>query len=80
MWTIPGSADVADVERALDVQLPTGDWNTVAGLLIGIVDRMPAVGDAVELDGVTFTVLSVEGRRITRISATGFPVSDADQA
>lgn len=69
MWTIPGSADVADVERALDVQLPAGDWNTAAGLLIGIVDRIPAVGDVVELDGVTLTVLSIDGRRITRISA-----------
>jgi len=69
MWAIPGSAYVADVERALDVQLPTGDWNTIAGLMIGIADRLPSVGDTVEVDGLTLTVLSVEGHRITRIRA-----------
>jgi CBS domain containing-hemolysin-like protein len=69
IWTIPGSAHLADVERALDVQLPMGDWNTVAGLIIGTIDRLPSVGDSVELDGLTLTVLSVEGHRITRIRA-----------
>ena len=66
-WTMPGSAHVADVERALDIELPAGDWNTIAGLLIGIIDEVPSVGDTVEVDGLTLTVLSVEGHRITRV-------------
>jgi CBS domain containing-hemolysin-like protein len=68
-WTMPGSAHVADVERALDIELPAGDWNTIAGLLIGIIDEVPSVGDTVEVDGLTLTVLSVDGHRITRIRA-----------
>jgi CBS domain containing-hemolysin-like protein len=78
IWTIPGSAHLADVERALDVQLPMGDWNTVAGLIIGTIDRLPSVGDSVELDGLTLTVLSVEGHRITRIRAVTPRASGAE--
>lgn len=70
VWTIPGSAYVADVELALDVELPEGDWNTVAGLLIGLLDRLPSVGDTVDLDALTLAVLAVEGHRITRIRAS----------
>lgn len=78
MWRIPGSADVADVELALDVHLPEGDWNTIAGLMIGILDRLPAVGDVVELDGLTLTVLTVEGHRITRVRAITYQDSGAE--
>ncbi len=67
LWTMPGSAHVADVERALDIELPAGDWNTIAGLLIGIIDEVPSIGDTVEIDGLTLTVLGVDGHRITRI-------------
>jgi putative hemolysin len=77
-WTIPGSAHVADVELGLDVELPTGDWNTVAGLMIGIVDHLPVIGDSVELDGLTLTVLSVEGHRIILISAVTSQVFGTD--
>lgn len=70
VWMVPGSAHVADAERALDVQMPAGDWNTIAGLMIGTIDRVPSVGDTVEFDDVTLTVVSVDGRRIMRIRAT----------
>jgi putative hemolysin len=69
VWTMPGAAHVADVERALDVELPAGDWNTIAGLLIGILDEVPSVGDTIEIDGLALTVLRVDGHRVTRIRA-----------
>lgn len=76
VWTIPGSAHVADVERALDVQLPPGDWNTVAGLMIGFLDRVPLVGDSVALDGLVLDVLAVDGHRITSIRAVTQEISE----
>ena len=77
IWTIPGSALVPDVERVLDVELPTGDWNTVAGLMIGALDRLPETGDSVVLDALTLTVLTTEGHRIASVRAIIPPESGA---
>jgi CBS domain containing-hemolysin-like protein len=77
VWTMPGSAHVGDVERALDIQLPEGDWNTIAGLMIGLLDRLPSVGDTVECDGLTISVLSVDRHRITRVRAVTTSTQDS---
>ena len=69
-WSVTGSTDVEDFERALGEEMPGGDWNTMAGLVIGHLDRLPAEGDSVVIDRVRLEVVSTEGHRITRMQAT----------
>lgn len=48
-WVIPGDTPIDEVERALDVDLPAGDYETLAGLVIAAGGGLPAVGDVVDV-------------------------------
>jgi putative hemolysin len=66
-WSVDGLAPVEDLDEVLRIDLPEGDWNTVAGLVMGLLGRMPRVGDEVTVDGVVLRVRSTRGRRISRV-------------
>jgi putative hemolysin len=58
---------VDDADDLLDAELPKGAWDTVGGLMMDLVGRVPDTGDVVESDGFRLTALEVRGRRIGRI-------------
>ena len=58
---------VDDADELLGSQLPQGAWDTVGGLLLDRVGRVPDEGDSVEVDGFRLTALDVRGRRIGRV-------------
>jgi putative hemolysin len=66
---------VDDADELLGADLPHGPWDTVAGLMLDLVGRVPDEGDSVEVDGFRLTALNVRGRRIgqVRIEPTGPP-------
>ncbi|KAF1019205.1 MAG: hypothetical protein GAK37_03729 [Pseudomonas sp.] len=45
----------------------TDDYQTLAGLVMSLLDRLPVVGDSLEHEGWRLTVTAVEERRITRV-------------
>jgi CBS domain containing-hemolysin-like protein len=59
-----GGVSLRDASGALNLQLPEGDYDTVAGFVFGRLNRIPEVGDCVELDGGNFEVTEMRGRRI----------------
>jgi CBS domain containing-hemolysin-like protein len=73
-WTVPGSLHVQEVERLVDLDLPEGDYQTVGGLIINELGRLPERDDAVTLvlprlldddgtvDELVLTVRSVDHR------------------
>lgn len=48
-WVVPGDLPLDEVERALDQDLPAGDYQTLAGLVIADHGRLPEAGDVVEV-------------------------------
>jgi putative hemolysin len=58
---------VDDAGELLDADLPTGAWDTVGGLILDRLGRVPDPGDSVEVDGFRLTALNVRGRRIGRV-------------
>ena len=66
-WTAAGSMPVEDLAD-IGVTIPEGDWNTIAGMMVGKAGRLLSPGDQVEIDGFIFGVESVRRRRITRVS------------
>jgi putative hemolysin len=59
--------DVADFNERFDVELPEGDYTTVAGFVMDAAGELPAKGAAVEAAGFRWSVVGVEGRRITEL-------------
>lgn len=64
---LPGSAEVGDVNRLLKLHLDDADYTTIGGLLFGKLGRLPNVGDRVNLEGATFEILEMDGRRVGRV-------------
>jgi CBS domain containing-hemolysin-like protein len=66
-WIIDGRVDVDELEAVLEMELPQGDYSTVAGLFMDEAGRIPEEGDAIVLDGISMTVLMMDRRRIARL-------------
>lgn len=66
---VNGSAPVEDVSRKLGVELPEGDYDTIAGLVVGMLGNLPQEEECprVQVGPLTFTVEQVEEQRITRL-------------
>jgi putative hemolysin len=58
---------VDDADDLLGADLPHGPWDTVGGLMLDLVGRVPDKGDSVEVDGFRLTAVDVRGRRIERV-------------
>lgn len=67
LYMLDGKLRIADFNDRFGTELPTDDYDTIAGLVFGQVGREPVAGDVVELDRAQLTVHKVEGHRITRI-------------
>jgi len=49
-WTVRGESPVDEVERQLGIELPEGDYETLAGLAIAVRGALPEVGDHLEIE------------------------------
>ena len=77
-FRVNGRADLDDLEAMLLIDLPTGEWNTVGGLIFNSLGHVPSVGETIEINQHRFYVERVQGRRIARVlispnSDTGLP-------
>ncbi|WP_446221971.1 hemolysin family protein [Nocardia sp. IBHARD005] len=48
-WLMPGDIHLDEVERVIGVDLPAGDFETIAGLIINAYGGLPEEGDRVEI-------------------------------
>ncbi|MET0386156.1 MAG: hemolysin family protein [Polyangiales bacterium] len=65
-WVVDGQVPIREVNRSLDLDLPEeGEWNTLAGLFIGLAGKIPRAGERQTLpDGLELEVLDASPRRI----------------
>jgi CBS domain containing-hemolysin-like protein len=59
--------DLDDLNRLMDVELPTEDSDTLGGFIYTELGRVPAAGSQVTYQDLDFTVESVAGRRIQKV-------------
>ncbi len=55
------------------------DVDTIAGLVVKLLGRIANVGDSVSDNGLTFTVIEVDGARITKLQIYKEPVTEAEE-
>lgn len=77
-FTVDGDFDRDRVLEVTGIQLPDGDFETVAGFALVIFDRIPQVGDSVRWQSWNLTVDAMDRRRIARLSFR--PVEDTGAA
>ena len=76
---IDGRMSIDDVNDRLGVDLPHKDYDTIGGLVFGLLGHEPLPGERVRLDNMEFQVESVEGRRIRTLRAFRLPDPTTDE-
>ncbi|QWW20630.1 HlyC/CorC family transporter [Schaalia sp. 19OD2882] len=76
---VPGTLRPDELLERAGVALPDdGPWDTVAGLVMTQLGRVPVVGDVTEVAGSVLEVTQVQGRRVTQIALTPPPERDGE--
>ena len=65
-----GSIDIDDFAELMDIEMPEGDADTLAGYLYEKLGRVPQGNESVHVNGLLLTIIQVSGRRIRRVRAT----------
>ena len=64
---------VDELNELLESELPDDEWDTVGGLIMGILGRLPTQGERVDFEGLRFTAERVQGRRISKVLIERLP-------
>ena len=65
--SVDGKLTIRDLNKELDVDIPEEDFNTVAGLVMHGLGRIPERGESLEDMGLKFTVQRVEGQAVKKV-------------
>ena len=69
-YRVAGRARLQELNDALDLELPEGDFETVAGLVLATLHRIPLVGEVFRVRGYSVTVLEADKRRVLAVRIT----------
>jgi putative hemolysin len=69
-FEVDGGLRVEEVNEELDLSLPTGDYETVAGFILSHLERIPKQGEHLRYKDLKLTILEMRGRKIERIMVT----------
>jgi putative hemolysin len=61
---------IDELSEMFDIQIKKNDFDSIGGLIINELGRLPSVGDNVRVNGISLKVLSVAGRRIKKVRVT----------
>jgi CBS domain containing-hemolysin-like protein len=78
VYRVDGKMAIDEFNEILDVELPAGEWDTVGGLMLGLMGSIPGEGEEVVFQDLTFTAERVNGRRIAKILITRRPQEDPE--
>ena len=66
-YRVDASLPIRELNELVGTDLPRDRWNTVGGLMFGLLGTIPTEGQVVTLQGFRFTAEKVQGRRVTRV-------------
>ena len=64
---VSSKTDIKDFNERFDQDIPDEDFQTIGGYVFGLLGREPEVGDVIEDKNITYTILELDGIKITRI-------------
>jgi len=71
--------EVDKLSDKLGIEPPEGDFNTVGGLLLEALGRIPSPGEKVTVGEMELTVLRADGRRIKQVRLRKLPQTEEDE-
>jgi len=76
-WLFDGLIPMQELKDRLDIdELPEEDrgrYNTLAGMIMLLLGRLPSAADSVEWAGWRFEVVDLDGKRVDKVLASALP-------
>ena len=66
-YRVAARMHIDELNEALDWDLPKADYETVAGLVLATLHRIPRTGEEFQVAGYTVTVLEADARHVTAV-------------
>ena len=70
-WLVDGITDQETVRKKIGMAPRSThertDYNTLAGMILVHIGKIPTVGDKVEIDGFLFEIVDMDGKRIDKV-------------
>jgi hypothetical protein len=66
-WVVSGLLRADEVAEATGFRMPEGEYETVAGMVIARLGRIPEVSDEVRIDGWRITVMAMDRHRVAEL-------------
>lgn len=79
-FLVGGTARPDEFAACTGVELPEGDWQTVAGYVIDAADEIPSLGDVITTDVGSFEVMAMDGYAIVELVVRLSPVPAEPQS
>ncbi len=79
-WLVSGLAPVKELETLCDLKIPEKrDYDTVGGLVVATLGRLPKVGDGITIDDLRFEVIRADPRRVYRVHIRRLPMAETPE-
>ena len=66
-YLVNGNVRLDDLNDLIGTHIESEDFDTIAGFVIGLVDKIPELGEEVEFENIRFTIESIDRNRIEKI-------------
>ena len=66
-YWVAARTNIEELNEALDWTLPKQDYETIAGLVLSTLGRIPRTGEEFQIPGYTITVLEADNRRVLAV-------------
>jgi putative hemolysin len=77
-YQVDASNGVAEINEKLNLDIPEGDYQTLAGFLLDRLGYIPENGEVLEYGGLKLTVQQMDGVRIDQVAIQRVPVQKAE--
>jgi CBS domain containing-hemolysin-like protein len=74
-YWVAARANIDELNEALDWSLPKDDYETVAGLVLATLHRIPRTGEEFSVPGYTITVLEADNRHVAAVKIAPAPAA-----
>jgi CBS domain containing-hemolysin-like protein len=76
-YIVEGSINLDDFNEQLDTEIDSENYESLGGLIIEHLDRLPQKGDVVTIDNCRLTVIKMDDKRIDYVKVKLLPTEAA---
>ena len=78
-YRVDATASISEINDELGLEIPEGDYQTIAGFVLHQLGRIPEIEDSLEYGNLTITVKGMDGVRIDELRIARTPVGAAGE-